>query len=138
MLRLEKRVKIPIEGGQMKKRMFLKPVSTITALATLALFSLFPMNTGTTQEAIGPCPKPYIKVVSPRAGLPGDRIVIRGHRFGTEPGEVFFTPRVEGEVVGWTNSKIRVIVPQSAISGNVTVSAPCGTVSNTNYFKVVE
>ena len=122
----------------MKKRMFLKPVSTITALATLALFSLFPMNTGTTQEAIGPCPKPYIRVISPKAGLPGDRVGIRGRRFGTEKGNVFFSPSVEAEVLEWTNTKIWVIVPQSAISGNVTVSAPCGTVSNTNYFRMVE
>jgi hypothetical protein len=124
------------EVKKMKKQMFPTPVSIITALATLALFCLFPVNTATTQE--GPCPKPYIRVVSPKAGLPGDRVEIRGRRFGTEKGNVFFSPNVKAEVLEWTNTKIWVIVPQSANTGSITVSVPCGLVSNTSYFKVIE
>ena len=117
---------------------FSTPVLTIAALGTWALFSLFPVNTGTAQEEKEPCPKPYIKLVSPKVGLPGDRVEIRGHRFGTEPGEVFFNPNVKASVLEWTNTRIWAIVPQPATSGRVTVSIPCGAVSNTSYFKVVE
>jgi len=122
----------------MKLRLFLGSFLIITALATLALFPLFPVNTATTQEAIGPCPKPYIRVISPKAGLPGDRVEIRGRRFGTEKGDVFFRPNVKAEVLEWTNTKIWVIVPRTATSGRIGVSVPCGSVSNTNYFKVIE
>jgi hypothetical protein len=121
---------------QVKKGSVSTPVSTIIALAILALFSLFPVNTVTTQE--GPCPKPYIRVISPKAGLPGDRVEIRGRRFGTEQGEVSFSPNVKANVLEWTNSSIWVIVPQSANTGSITVSIPCGSVSNTSYFKVIK
>jgi hypothetical protein len=122
----------------MRNQMSLTPVLTIAALGTLALFFLAPVNKGIAQEKRGPCPKPYIKVVSPKAGLPGDRVEIRGHRFGTEKGSVTFSPDVKAEVVKWTNTQIWVVVPQTATSGRVTVSIPCGAVSNTSYFKVVE
>ena len=121
---------------QVKKGSVFTPVSMIIALATLVLFSLFPVNTVTTQE--GPCPKPYIRVISPKAGLPGDRVEIRGRRFGTEKGNVFFRPNVKAEVLEWTNTKIWVIVPQSATSGRIGVSVPCGSVSNTYYFNVIK
>jgi hypothetical protein len=121
-----------------KKGSFSTPVLTIAALGTLALFSLFPVNTATTQESIGPCPKPYIRVISPKAGLPGDRVEIRGRRFGIEQGEVSFSPNVKANVLEWTNSSIWVIVPQSANTGSITVSIPCGSVSNTSYFKVIK
>jgi len=114
------------------------PVLTIAALGTLALLSLVPVNTGTTQEEKGPCPKPYIRVVSRKAGLPGGQIEIRGSRFGTEPGEVIFSRNVKAEVLKVTNTKIWVIVPQTATTGRVSVSIPCGAVSNTSYFKVVQ
>ena len=122
----------------MKKGSFSTPVLTIAALGTLALFSLFPVNTATTQEAIGPCPKPYIRVISPKAGLPGDRVEIRGRRFGTELGEVIFSRNVKAKVLEWTNTRIWTIVPQSANTGSITVSVPCGLVSNTSYFKVIK
>lgn len=126
------------EGDQVKKGRFSTSVLTTSVLVTLALFSLFPVNTGTTQGEKGPCPKPYIKLVSPKTGLPGDWVEIRGHRFGTEKGSVTFSPDVKAEVVKWTNTQIWVVVPQTATSGRVTVSIPCGAVSNTSYFKVVE
>lgn len=122
----------------MKKGGFSTPVLTIAALGTLALFFLVPVNKGISQDERGPCPKPYIKVVSPKAGLHGDRVEIRGHRFGTEKGNVFFSPNVKAEVLEWTNTRISVIVPRSATSGRIGVSVPCGSVSNTSYFKVVE
>jgi hypothetical protein len=121
-----------------KEGSFSTTVVTIAFLVALALFSLIPVNTGTTQEGTGPCPKPYIRVISPKAGLPGDRIAIRGRRFGTEKGNVLFSPNAKAEVLEWTNTRIRLIVPQSATSGPVTVSVPCDSVSNTKHFRVIE
>ena len=108
------------------------------ALVTLAFLSLLPVNTATAQAQKGPCPKPYIRVIRPKAGLPGDRVEIRGRRFGTEKGNVFFSPNVKAEVLEWTNTKIWVIVPRSATSGHIGVSVPCGSASNTYYFKLIE
>jgi hypothetical protein len=126
------------ERDQVKKGSFSTTVLTIAALGTMALFSLLPVNTATAQEEKEPCPKPYIRVISPKAGLPGDRVEIRGRRFGTAKGNVFFSPDVKAEVLEWTNTRIWVIVPRSAASGRMSVSIPCGAVSNTSYFKLVE
>jgi hypothetical protein len=91
---------------------------------------------GTAEEEGGPCPKPYIKTISPGAAQPGDQVKIRGRRFGTEEGTVIFTPEVKAEIVNWTMHIIWVIVPETATSGPVVVKVPCGSESNTQYFKV--
>ncbi len=122
----------------MRKRMFFTRVLIITVSATFSLFSLFLVDTGTAQEEKEPCPKSYIKTIYLRTGKPGEKVKIRGRRFGTEPGEVFFNPNVKANVLEWTNTRIWVIVPRSATSGRVTISIPCGAVSNTSYFKVIE
>jgi hypothetical protein len=122
----------------MKKRMLLRQPFIATALAGLALVPLFVVDLGKAQEEKRPCPKPYIRVVSPRATTPGNQIVIRGRRFGEESGKVFLAPNVEAEVVKWSNTRVWVIVPQAASSGSMTVSIPCGMVSNEVYFKVIK
>lgn len=99
---------------------------------------LLPYHTGTAEEEKEPCPKPYIKAIFPRAAKPGDQVKIRGRRFGTEPGEVIFSPEVNAEIVKWTSHKIWVIVPASATSGPVVVSVVCGSKSNKHYFTVKE
>lgn len=55
-----------------------------------------------------------------------------------EAGTVTFSPGVEAEIVNWKNSRIWVIVPESAKSGPVTVSVPCGSASNEKHFTVRE
>jgi hypothetical protein len=97
---------------------------------------LLPYYAGTAEEQEGPCPKPYIKTISPGAALPGDQLKIRGRRFGTEEGAVVFTPDVEAEIVNWTMHRIWVIVPETATSGSVVVRVSCGSESNTQYFTV--
>jgi hypothetical protein len=128
-------------GNEMEKkitRLFFAPPFIATALASLALVPLFLVDLGKAQEKKRPCPKPYIRVVSPKASTPGNKIVIRGRRFKTEPGKVSFSPNVKAEVVKWMNTRILVIVPQAATSGSITVSIPCGRVSNEVYFKVIK
>lgn len=85
-----------------------------------------------------PCPKPYIRITSPSAAKAGEKVEIRGRRFGTEEGKVIFPPDRRAKVVEWTNSKILVIVPHAATTGSVTVSIPCGSVSNKQYFTVTK
>ena len=45
-------------------------------------------------DAKGPCPPAYIKLVSPRAAKVGDTISIQGWRFGDEEGSVVFSDGV--------------------------------------------
>jgi hypothetical protein len=116
--------------------MFFAPVLIVTALATLALVSILLVNIAESQEE--PCPRPYIKVIKLRAGMPGDEVTIRGRRFGTDEGEVYFSPRVKAEVVKWSMHRIYVVVPEAATTGSVIVSLRCGTVSNEHYFTVTK
>lgn len=97
---------------------------------------LLPYHPGTAEEEEGPCPKPYIKTISPPLGKPGDQLKIRGRRFGTEQGEVIFSTEAKAEIVDWTMHRIWVIVPESAASGPVVVRVSCGSESNTQYFTV--
>lgn len=96
---------------------------------------LLSYHTGTAAEE-EPCPKPYIKTVFPTTGKPGDQVKIRGRRFGTEKGEVIFSPEAKAEIVNWTMHRIWVIVPEAATSGPVVVRILCGSESNKQYFKV--
>jgi hypothetical protein len=122
----------------MKKHRFFPWVFFATALATIGFLVIFPVRIIPAQDETGPCPTPYVKTIYFKAGTPGDQIKIRGRRFGEEKGEVLFSPHVKAEVVKWTNSQIWVIVPQAAYTGPVTISKPCGTVSNGSYFKVIK
>ena len=90
------------------------------------------------QEQKAPCPEPYINSIIPNDGKPGDKVRIRGRRFRQALGMVTFSPGVEAEIVNWNNSRISVIVPESAKPGPVTVSVPCGSVSNEKHFTVKE
>lgn len=107
------------------------------ALISLLFILVSPKDTH-PQEQKASCPEPYINTFFPNAGEPGDQVRIRGRRFGLEAGTVTFSPGVEAEIVNWKNSRIWVIVPQSATSGPVTVSVPCGSVSNEKHFTVKE
>ena len=105
-------------------------------LAICLVGFVLPYYFGQAEETEGPCPKPYIKAIFPRAAKPGEEVKIRGRRFGTEKGEVIFTPVAQAEILGWTSHRIHVIVPDSATSGTVMVSVPCGSQSNKHYFTV--
>lgn len=95
-------------------------------------------RTGVAEEEQGPCPKPYIKAIFPRAATPGEQVKIRGKRFGTETGEVIFSNGVKAEIVSWTMRIIWVIVPESATSGPVVIRVQCGSESNKHYVTVKE
>lgn len=53
----------------------------------------------------------------------GTEVTIEGTDFGTNPGSVEFyyqqgQPRVSGNIISWSNTSIRVIVPTAVIDGN--------------------
>jgi hypothetical protein len=102
------------------------------------LFGLVSPEYAHPQEQKAPCLEPYISSIIPNTGQPGDQVRIRGRRFRQAKGTVTFSPGVEAEIVHWQNSRISVIVPESAQSGPVTVSVPCGSVSNEQHFTVKE
>jgi len=102
------------------------------------LFGLVSPKDVYPQEQKAPCLEPYISSIMPKAGEPGDKIRIRGRRFRQEKGAVTFSPGAEAKILSWQNSRISVIVPESAQSGPVTVSVPCGSVSNERHFSVEE
>ena len=99
---------------------------------------VLPYHIGTAEEEEGPCPKPYIKAIFPRAGTPGEQVKIRGKRFGTEPGEVIFSNEVKAEILSWTMRIIWVIIPASSTSGPVVIRVQCGSESNKHYVTIKE
>ena len=88
------------------------------------------------QEHSTVCPKPYIKLIKPRTAKSGEKVIIRGHRFGKKKGKVIFAKGKEAKIIMWKNSRIIVIVPKGAKSGKVFVINKCGRESNREYFKV--
>jgi len=82
------------------------------------------------------CPKPYIKTIYPKTAKQGEKIKIRGNRFGNKKGNVIFSPKINATILKWTNRKIWVIVPKSSESGPLTVSSSCGAISNKVYFTI--
>jgi hypothetical protein len=105
------------------------------ALTVLLTMVLLPAD-ACAQEKKDPCLAPFINTINPNAAAPGEEVRIRGRRFATEKGEVTFTPDIKAEIVEWKNSRIWVIVPQSAVTGPVTVTVHCGEVSNKKDFTV--
>lgn len=123
----------------MKNPFFQKPLVCLSVLLLMSLiFVLFIAYEIDAEEKQQPCLDPKINTIVPNAARPGDEIRIRGVRFRNEPGEVTFSPGVTGDITRWRNKKIYVIVPESATSGPVTVSIPCGSVSNEKNFTVKE
>jgi hypothetical protein len=109
---------------------------SIILMGVLLILSVSGFETIPAQEEEKPCPKPYIKTLSPKAAKVGDKIKIRGSRFGKKQGGVTFTPGVRAPIQEWTFKKIFVIVPEGAKTGPVFVTAQCGETSNEDYFTV--
>jgi hypothetical protein len=92
-------------------------------------------------DAKGPCPPAYIKLVSPRAAKVGDTISIQGWRFGDDEGQVMFPSGIPADISSWRNQRIEVTVPEGAKTGNITVTTACGSNNKPgagSYFKVME
>ena len=123
----------------MKHPSFQKPLFFLSGLLLISLIFVLSITYDiNAEEQKQPCLDPKINTIVPNAAKPGAQIRIRGVRFKREPGEVTFSPGVPGEVKRWGNTVIYVIVPESATSGPVTVSIPCGSVSNEKDFTVKE
>lgn len=125
--------------GTMKYPLFQKPLFFLSVLLLMSLILVLSITHDiNAEEKQQPCLDPKINTIVPNAAKPGDQIRIRGVRFGRKPGEVIFSPGVTGEIKRWGNKFIYVIVPESATSGPVSLSIPCGSVSNEKNFTVKE
>jgi len=102
----------------------------------LLLYSLLGIKGNSLAENKLPCPKPYIKILVPKAARPGEKIKIRGNRFGVKNGSVTFSPGIKAPILKWMNNRIRVIIPKHAKTGPVFVSNHCGEISNKKYFTI--
>ena len=123
----------------MKYPLFQKALFFLSVLLLMSLiFVLAITHDINAEEPQQPCLDPKINTIVPNAAKPGEQIRIRGVRFRREPGEVVFSPGVTGEIKRWGNTVIYVIVPESATSGPVSLSIPCGSVSNEKNFTVKE
>ncbi len=118
----------------MKKKAFQKYIFIIG----LVLFSISGLKVVYSDEKGKPCPKPYINALLPKAAKPGEKIKIRGNRFGKKQGSVTFAPGIKSRIIKWMNKRIWVIVPQGARTGPVFVTSYCGKKSNEEYFFVKE
>jgi hypothetical protein len=107
-----------------------------TLLGVLLFFSLSGFVTLYAQEEEKPCPKPYIKTLSPKAAKPGDEIKIRGSRFGKKRGIVTFAPGVRAPIKEWRFKRVFVIVPEGAKTGPVLLTSHCGEMSNEDHFTI--
>jgi hypothetical protein len=108
----------------------------IVLLSFLVNLSFFNLSIAEEKNEPSPCPKPYIKLIKPKLASEGQQIIIRGRRFGPEekPGEVIFTPGLNGKIISWRNSRITVEVPSGAKTGEVVVKTECSE-SNGEFFK---
>jgi hypothetical protein len=109
-----------------------RTVASSAAIAALATWACG----GATSSAAPPPAQPQIDYVD-GAGEPillaGEGTVIEGFGFGTTPGTVKF-PSAAGAITApvaagdWTDGTIRVTVPDSAVSGSVSVTTAGGAV----------
>jgi len=130
------------EVSDMKKLMFRKPNVILYIIFLLIGFTFYAIiglkciyADDNTEE---PCPKPYINSISPKAIMPGEKIKIRGNRFGKTKGDVIFFPDTKADIIKWTYKRIWVIVPKHAKTGSLFVSSSCGRISNKVHFTIKE
>ena len=137
--------------------------SSVVALTIWIGSLLFLDTTAVVKGEQADCPPPYIRKISPQLARPGEQVKIRGWGFGTKEGKIAFSYKKKkrkenpdalqmaeevlqevlkqeekAKVVQWTHMMIIVVVPKTAINGPVTVSLPCGSVSNEYPFFVIE
>jgi hypothetical protein len=63
-----------------------------------------------------------ITEINPTCGVPGETIIITGTSFGDSQGSSVVTFNgVPATIISWSNTQIEVLVPSSAITGDVLV-----------------
>lgn len=90
---------------------------------------------GAVPSMPAPPPPPFLQVVSPVRGTAGTKVTLLGRRFQNTPGKVTFNG-AEAAVIGWSDTRIQVIVPAGATTGPVQVTTGAGA-SNTRDFTVI-
>jgi hypothetical protein len=78
-----------------------------------------------------PTGKAEILSITPKSGLPGTHVILRGNRFGRS-GTVRFNG-LTATRVRWSDTEVEVIVPEGAKTGLVTVSTAYGTATGPTF-----
>ena len=78
---------------------------------------------------------PAISSISPTSALVGTEVTITGSKFGSSQGSstVGFNNRAATSYSSWSDTQIKCIVPQVAISGPVAVTTAAGTSNGMNF-----
>ncbi len=84
------------------------------------------------------CTRARMKTIWPKTTSVGNKIAIRGHGFGGDPGEVIFNKNVPAKVISWSTRRIWVLVPEGAVTGNIKVikTCPSGSFAVSQYIKI--
>lgn len=109
---------------------------SIILIVGFLLYSLSGLKGVYAEEEEKPCPIPYVDTLLPRAAMPGEKIKIRGNRFGKKQGSVTFSPGIKAPILKWMNKRIWVTVPQNSATGPVFVATSCGEMSNNIHFTI--
>ncbi|HQO77342.1 MAG TPA: IPT/TIG domain-containing protein [Thermodesulfobacteriota bacterium] len=114
---------------------------TVISILTVALLILLSSSTCLTpvsgqENQSSPCPKPYIKTITPSAVSPEEQIKHGGSRFGSIPGSVILAGESNAVIISWSQKRIYATVPAGARSGPVTVYSGCGSASNKSHLTV--
>lgn len=81
--------------------------------------------------------EPYITSFTPTNGPTGTTVTINGINFNTTPGNNFVSINgIPATVVSSTATRLTVVVPQNATTGEISVAVGCGFVASTNDFTV--
>jgi len=81
--------------------------------------------------------EPYITSFTPASGTTGTTVTINGINFNTTPGNNFVNFNgIPATVVSATPTRLTVVVPQNATTGEISVAVGCGFVASTNDFTV--
>ena len=112
----------------------MKYLKSSVLLILIAMFSFFVYS---CNETTTPTDGPYIDSIEPTSGFVGDIVTIEGVAFGEYNqstsrvyfGDVMAAIYVDNTEVQWKDDEIKVLVPQGAVTGLVTVEAD-GKVSN--------
>ena len=90
----------------------------------------------TTEDFTVTHPAPIITLFSPTNGIPGDEIIINGANFSPIINEntVIFNDNKEAVILDANPNSLKVIVPDDAVTGKISVTVNNNTTTSTNDF----
>jgi hypothetical protein len=103
------------------------PATEASRAATTAATPAGAQTAVTTTPTLNPA-RPVIERVEPGGASAGQDVILRGHSFGDQPGQVLFTGKSVMASV-WSDNSIIVTVPTEAVDGVIRIRRPDGVIS---------